>query len=91
MNFDASATNLRKPYCYCARKCKQKSKYVLDLVHEFTHFRRSELNVGAMGLGCWAIGGAFWDKGGYFASENVGALQFGALPASTMLEIEDVL
>jgi aryl-alcohol dehydrogenase-like predicted oxidoreductase len=26
---------------------------------------RSELKVGALGLGCWAIGGAFWDKGGY--------------------------
>jgi aryl-alcohol dehydrogenase-like predicted oxidoreductase len=26
---------------------------------------RSGLKVGAMGLGCWAIGGAFWDKGGY--------------------------
>jgi aryl-alcohol dehydrogenase-like predicted oxidoreductase len=26
---------------------------------------RPRLNVGKMGLGCWAIGGAFWDKGGY--------------------------
>jgi aryl-alcohol dehydrogenase-like predicted oxidoreductase len=32
---------------------------------------RSGLKVGALGLGCWAIGGAFWDKGGYMGYGSV--------------------
>jgi aryl-alcohol dehydrogenase-like predicted oxidoreductase len=32
---------------------------------------RSGLDVGAMGLGCWAIGGAFWDRGGYMGYGSV--------------------
>ena len=32
---------------------------------------RSGLDVGAMGLGCWAIGGSFWDRGGYMGYGDV--------------------
>ncbi len=32
---------------------------------------RSGLDVGDMGLGCWAIGGAFWDRGGYMGYGDV--------------------
>jgi aryl-alcohol dehydrogenase-like predicted oxidoreductase len=32
---------------------------------------RSGLEVSAMGLGCWAIGGSFWDRGGYMGYGTV--------------------
>jgi len=55
---------------------------------------RSDLQVSALGLDRWAIGGQLWDDSGKprgMGEENVGAMRFGPLKPEQMREIDELL